>query len=261
MNNHNGRPKLAYHDEEFLQSPEARSVRMLSEYLAPLRQFRRSRIRDTVGFFGSARIQESGPFSNYYQDARALAESITEWSDSLHHSSRRFVVTTGGGPGIMEAANRGATEAGGKTIGLNISLPFEQAPNPYISPELSLEFGYFFLRKFWFAYLAKALVVFPGGFGTMDELFEILTLVQTRKLHKEIIVVLYGESFWKEIFNFEALAKYGMISPQDLNIFQMADTVDGAFEILREGLTRLYLTPEAMAEPDVAPAIAKTRNE
>jgi uncharacterized protein (TIGR00730 family) len=202
-----------------------------------------------VTVFGSARFAEDNP---YYVLARRVSQEIAK---------KGFTIMTGGGPGIMEAANRGATEAGGKTIGLNISLPFEQAPNPYISPELSLEFGYFFLRKFWFAYLAKALVVFPGGFGTMDELFEILTLVQTRKLHKEIIVVLYGESFWKEIFNFEALAKYGMISPQDLNIFQMADTVDGAFEILREGLTRLYLTPEAMAEPDVAPAIAKTRNE
>jgi uncharacterized protein (TIGR00730 family) len=190
-----------------------------------------------------------------------LAGKVTQWSDSLPHHNRRFVVSTGGGPGIMEAANRGAMEAGGKTIGLNIRLPFEQLPNPYISPELSLEFGYFFLRKFWFAYLAKALVVFPGGFGTMDELFEILTLVQTRKLHKEMIVILYGSAFWKEIFNFEALAKHGMISPEDLNIFQFADDPDSAFTILREGLTRLYLSPEDMAEPDIAPGIAHTRNE
>lgn len=255
------RPPLAYEDAEFLQSPEARSVRMLSEYLKPLRVFRRHKIRDTVVFFGSARISQDGPMAEYYEAARGLAGKVTKWSDSLHHSSRRFVVSTGGGPGIMEAANRGASEAGGKTLGLNIRLPFEQAPNPYISPELSLEFGYFFLRKFWFAYLAKALVVFPGGFGTMDELFEILTLVQTRKLHKEIIVLLYGSEFWKEIFNFEALAKHGMISPEDLNIFQFADDVDTAFELLRDGLTRLYLTPEGMAEPDVTPAIAHTRNE
>jgi uncharacterized protein (TIGR00730 family) len=255
------RPPLAFEDAEFLNSPEARSVRLLSEYLKPLRQFRKHKIRDTVAFFGSARIAQEGPMAEYYEAARGLAGLVTKWSDGLHHTNRRFVVTTGGGPGIMEAANRGAMEAGGKTVGLNIRLPFEQMPNPYITPELSLEFGYFFLRKFWFAYLAKALVVFPGGFGTMDELFEILTLVQTRKLHKEIIVLLYGSAFWKEIFNFEALAKHGMISPEDLNIFQFADDVDTAFGLLRDGLTRLYLTPEGMAEPDVAPAIAHTRNE
>jgi uncharacterized protein (TIGR00730 family) len=252
---------LAFEDSEFLHSPEARSVRILSEYLKPLGVFRKHRIRDTVAFFGSARINPEGPLSQYYEEARILAGKVTQWSDSLPHHNRRFVVSTGGGPGIMEAANRGAMEAGGKTIGLNIRLPFEQLPNPYISPELSLEFGYFFLRKFWFAYLAKALVVFPGGFGTMDELFEILTLVQTRKLHKEMIVILYGSAFWKEIFNFEALAKHGMISPEDLNIFQFADDPDSAFTILREGLTRLYLSPEDMAEPDIAPGIAHTRNE
>jgi uncharacterized protein (TIGR00730 family) len=261
MNDKFVRPPLAFEDSEFLHSPEARSVRILSEYLKPLGVFRKHRIRDTVAFFGSARINPEGPLSQYYEEARILAGKVTQWSDSLPHHNRRFVVSTGGGPGIMEAANRGAMEAGGKTIGLNIRLPFEQLPNPYISPELSLEFGYFFLRKFWFAYLAKALVVFPGGFGTMDELFEILTLVQTRKLHKEMIVILYGSAFWKEIFNFEALAKHGMISPEDLNIFQFADDPDSAFTILREGLTRLYLSPEDMAEPDIAPGIAHTRNE
>ncbi len=255
------RPPLAFEDQRFLLSPEARSVRILSEYLNPLGVFRKHRIRDTVAFFGSARINSDGPLSEYYDAARQLAGKVTKWSDSLPHSTRRFVVSTGGGPGIMEAANRGASEAGGKTIGLNIRLPFEQQANPYISPGLSLEFGYFFLRKFWFAYLAKALVVFPGGFGTMDELFEILTLVQTRKLNKEIIVILYGSAFWKEIFNFEALAKYGMISPEDLNIFQFADDPDTAFTLLRDGLTRLYLSPEEMAEPDVAPGIAHTRND
>ena len=255
------RPVLAFEDEKFLHSPDARSVRILSEYLKPLGVFRKHRIRDTVAFFGSARSHPEGPHSEYYEAARILAAKITVWSDSLPHANRRFVVSTGGGPGIMEAANRGAIEAGGKTIGLNIRLPFEQMPNPYISPELSLEFGYFFLRKFWFAYLAKALVVFPGGFGTMDELFEILTLVQTRKLHKEIIVILYGSAFWKEIFNFEALARHGMVSAEDLNIFQFADDPETAFTLLREGLTRLYLSPEEMAEPDIAPGIAHTRNE
>jgi uncharacterized protein (TIGR00730 family) len=256
-----GRPPLAFEDTQFLLSPEARSVRILSEYLKPLGIFHRQRIRDTVAFFGSARITIDGPMGEYYQAARLLASKITTWNESLPDSNRRFVVSTGGGPGIMEAANRGATEAGGKSIGLNIRLPFEQTPNRYISEGLSLEFGYFFLRKFWFAYLAKALVVFPGGFGTMDELFEILTLVQTRKLHKEIIVILYGSAFWKEVFNFEALAKHGMISPEDLNIFQFADDPDTAFTLLRDGLTRLYLSPQEMAEPDVAPGIAHTRNE
>ena len=255
------RAPLAFEDSEFLHSPEARSVRILSEYLKPLGVFRKHRIRDTIAFFGSARIVPGGPLEEYYEGARELAAKVTRWSDSLPQHNRRFVVSTGGGPGIMEAANRGAMEAGGKTIGLNIRLPFEQLPNPYISPGLSLEFGYFFLRKFWFAYLAKALVVFPGGFGTMDELFEIMTLVQTRKLHKEMVVILYGSSFWKEIFNFEARAKHGMISPEDLNIFQFADDPETAFTLLRDGLTRLYLSPEEMAEPDIAPGIAHTRNE
>ena len=261
MSNEFVRPPLAFEDAKFLLSPEARSVRILSEYLKPLSIFRKHRIRDTVAFFGSARITDDGPLREYYDGARVLAGKVTAWSDALPQSNRRFVVSTGGGPGIMEAANRGATEASGKSIGLNIRLPFEQTPNRYISEGLSLEFGYFFLRKFWFAYLAKALIVFPGGFGTMDELFEILTLVQTRKLHKEMIVILYGSAFWKEIFNFEALAKHGMISPEDLNIFQFADDPDTAFTLLRDGLTRLYLSPQEMAEPDIAPGIAHTRNE
>jgi uncharacterized protein (TIGR00730 family) len=255
------RPPLAFEDSEFLLSEEARSVRILSEYLKPLGIFHRHRIRDTVAFFGSARITQDGPMGQYYEAARLLAAKVTVWSENLPDNNRRFVVSTGGGPGIMEAANRGATEAGGKSVGLNIRLPFEQTPNPYISEGLSLEFGYFFLRKFWFAYLAKALVVFPGGFGTMDELFEILTLVQTRKLHKEMVVILYGSAFWKEVFNFEALAKYEMISPEDLNIFQFADDPDAAFILLRDGLTRLYLSPQEMAAPDIAPGIAHTRNE
>ena len=252
------KPPLAYEDDEFLVSPEARSIRILSEYLGPLRQFRREKVRDTVVMFGSARISPEGPLSRYYAECRELAKRITLWSDGLPTTTQRFVVATGGGPGIMEAANRGAFDAGGISVGLNISLPFEQTPNPYITPTLSMEFGYFFMRKFWFAYLAKALVVFPGGFGTMDELFEILTLVQTKKLHKPMVVLLYGTSFWKEVFNFEALAKYGLISPEDLHIFQFADDVDTAFNILRNGLTRLYLTPEE--ESEMTPGIARTQN-
>jgi len=252
------KPPLAYQDDEFLVSQEARSIRILSEYLGPLRQFRREKVRDTVVMFGSARISLEGPLARYYVECRELAKRITLWSDGLPTTTQRFVVATGGGPGIMEAANRGAFDAGGISVGLNISLPFEQTPNPYITPTLSMEFGYFFMRKFWFAYLAKALVVFPGGFGTMDELFEILTLVQTKKLHKPMVVLLYGTSFWNEVFNFEALAKYGLISPEDLHIFQFADDVDTAFNILRNGLTRLYLTPEE--ESEMTPGIARTQN-
>src|SRR5512138_1825725 len=185
----------AYQNETFLNSADARPLRILSEYLEPLSHFRRQRIRDTIVFFGSARLPEDGPMGRYYQDARTLARLVTEWSNSLENSTRRFVVCTGGGPGIMEAANRGAQDAGGKTIGLNIGLPLEQWPNPYITPELSFDFHYFFMRKFWFAYLAKALVVFPGGFGTLDELSEILTLAQTQKLESKILIVLYGPDY------------------------------------------------------------------
>jgi uncharacterized protein (TIGR00730 family) len=178
---------LAYRNGAFLESRDGRALRILSEYLHPLSHFRQEKVHDTVVFFGSARIHEDGPMSRYYREARELARRVTEWSDGLENSRRRFVVTTGGGPGIMEAANRGADDAGGKTVGLNIGLPFEQSPNPYISPALCFEFHYFFMRKFWFAYLAKALVVFPGGFGTLDELTELLTLTQTRKLEKDIV--------------------------------------------------------------------------
>src|SRR6202790_853455 len=227
---------VAYKNDAFLDSPAARSLRILSEYLEPLDHFRREQIRDTIVFFGSARITEDGPMGNYYRDARELARRLTEWSDSVTHSTSRFVVCSGGGPGIMEAANRGGSDAKGKTVGLNIGLPFEQLPNQYITPELSFEFHYFFMRKFWFAYLAKALVVFPGGFGTMDELMEILTLAQTQKLAKKILIVLYGSQYWKEIFNFEALVRYGMISPEDLELFQYADDPESAFKLLRDGL-------------------------
>jgi uncharacterized protein (TIGR00730 family) len=182
--------------------------------------------------------------ARYYEDARRLAQLLTHWAKKIPTKQHRFVVTSGGGPGIMEAANRGAYEAGGKTIGLNIRLPFEQAPNPYITPSLNFEFHYFFMRKLWFAYLSKALVVFPGGFGTLDEMFEILTLTQTHKLAKKITVVIYGREYWKKVFNLDALVDTGAISPKDLELFQMADTPEEAFELLRQGLTENYLAAE-----------------
>jgi uncharacterized protein (TIGR00730 family) len=245
------RPPLAYKNEEFLEGPDSRPLRLLSEYLEPLSHFRRQRIRDTIVFFGSARIREDGPLGQYYNDARSLAAMVTTWAKTFRERTYRFVVCSGGGPGIMEAANRGATDARGKTIGLNIGLPFEQLPNPYITHELNFEFHYFFMRKFWFAYLSKALVVFPGGFGTMDEMFEILTLAQTKKLAKKITIVLYGSAFWKEIINFDALVKYGTISAADLELFHFADTPEAAMDILKKSL----METAAVAEPEV-PAIS-----
>ena len=202
--------------------------------------------------------------SRFYEDARRLASMLTQWASALPGKRRRFVVTSGGGPGIMEAANRGAFEAGGKTIGLNIRLPFEQYPNPYITPDLNFEFHYFFMRKYWFAYLAKALVVFPGGFGTLDEFFEILTLAQTQKLAKKIIVIVYGKEYWSRVLNLQALADSGAISPEDTNLFQFADTPEEAFECLKEGLIKYHLQPQAKppaSEPpstEDGPEIAKT---
>jgi uncharacterized protein (TIGR00730 family) len=251
----------AYKDDTFLETSAARSVRILSEYLSPLDRLSKSMIRDTVVFFGSARVGEEGhPLSKYYRDARILARKVTEWSEGLE-KPWRFVVTTGGGPGIMEAANRGAHDAAGNSIGFNIGLPFEQYPNPYITPELSFEFHYFFMRKFWFAYLAKALIVFPGGFGTLDELTELLTLAQTHKLDKKMVILLYGTSFWKEILNFDAMARYGVISPEDLNLFQFADDPDEAMAILTAGLTEYYLKPSGPlpASELKVPAISQTR--
>jgi uncharacterized protein (TIGR00730 family) len=202
--------------------------------------------------------------ARYYEDARRLAFMLTEWTKTIPSRRHRFVVTSGGGPGIMEAANRGAFEAGGKTIGLNIRLPFEQTPNPYITPSLNFEFHYFFMRKLWFAYLSKALVVFPGGFGTLDEMFEILTLAQTEKLAKKITVVVYGSDYWKKIFNLQALVDTGAISPKDIDLFQFADTPEQAFEILKQGLTENYLIPEAAGgrrpeistEPELMPGVS-----
>jgi uncharacterized protein (TIGR00730 family) len=253
------RPPLAYKNEDFLKGPDSRPLRIISEYLEPLSHFRRQRIRDTIVFFGSARVTEDGPLGHYYKDARTLASMVTTWAKTFRERTYRYVVCSGGGPGIMEAANRGATDARGKTIGLNIGLPFEQFPNPYITNELSFEFHYFFMRKFWFAYLAKALVVFPGGFGTMDELFEILTLVQTKKLSKKITIVLYGAAFWREIVNFDALVKYGTISAEDMQLFHFADSPEQAMEILRAALSETV--PEAevpaishSAKPDETPS-------
>jgi len=255
------RGPLAYKDAAFIDSSHGRSVRILSEYLEPLYRFRTNNIKDTVVFFGSARTGEQGPLAKYYEEARETARLVTEWSESLPANAWRFAVCTGGGPGIMEAANRGAADAHGKTIGLNIGLPFEQLPNPYITPGLSFEFHYFFMRKFWFAYLAKALIVFPGGFGTLDELTELLTLAQTRKLDKKIVIILYGSQFWKEILNFDALVRYGMISPEDLDLFEWADDPASALRILKDGLTKYYLEPEKpLPQPELEiPAIAQTR--
>jgi uncharacterized protein (TIGR00730 family) len=231
---------LAYEDAEFTRSDDARPLRIIAEYLDPLRRFRRAGIHDTIVFFGSARLTQDGPLGHFYDEARELARLITHWSKNLQSHLHRYVVCSGGGGGIMEAANRGASEAGGRTIGLNISLPHEQKANPYVTRELNLEFHYFFMRKLWFAYLARALVVFPGGFGTLDELTEILTLAQTRKLASPIPVLLYGSAYWREIINFEALVRHGMIAAADLDLMRFADTPTSALDMLRT-----CLTPEA----------------
>ena len=293
---------LAYLNPDFLNSPDGRLLRILSEYSEPLSRFRREKIQDTVVFFGSARFaslstaqealtilekpgsaKPAGPkdqpgsqdkdelqaalkrahaavqMARFYEEARTLAKMLTEWTTTLPGKRKRFVVTSGGGPGIMEAANRGAREGGGKTIGLNIRLPFEQMPNPYITPELNFEFHYFFMRKYWFAYLAKALVVFPGGFGTLDELFEILTLAQTQKLAKKIVVIVYGKEYWNRVLNLEALADSGAISPEDTKLFNFCDTPEDAFETLKDGLTRYHLDQHAArAATEEGPEIAKT---
>ncbi|BDG02906.1 LOG family protein [Anaeromyxobacter oryzae] len=242
---------LAYQNREFLDSDGARPLRILAEYLAPLEVFRRERIHDTVVFFGSARLSPDGPLGHYYEEARALARLVTAWSKSLPSGAHRYIVCSGGGGGIMEAANRGASEAGGRTIGLNIGLPREQRPNPYITRELCFEFHYFFMRKLWFAHLARALVVFPGGFGTLDELAEILTLQQTGKLTRRTPVLLYGSTYWNEIVNFDALVRHGMISREDLDLFTFADDPATAL-----GLLQSWLRPEPEA---VTPAFASSR--
>jgi len=244
------RTPLAYHDLAFLDSDEARPLRILAEYLEPLAAFRRERIHDTIVFFGSARLSESGPLGRYYGEARELARRCTEWSLSLPNESLRFVVCTGGGGGIMEAANRGAADAGGRSIGLNIGLPHEQRPNPYVPSDLCFEFHYFFMRKLWFAHLARALIAFPGGFGTLDELMEMLVLSQTGKLARRIPVLLYGSTYWQEIVDFEALVKYGMIGRDDLALFRFVDDPATALRILQQ---------ELRVEPSVkAPDFAKS---
>jgi uncharacterized protein (TIGR00730 family) len=281
---------VAYLYREFLESPEARPIRILSEYLEPLRRFKEQKIQDTVVFFGSARVdsreraeralqtlrargvpnadeqyqrelkksRKALEWARYYEEARELARLLTAWTLSLQSENHRFVVTSGGGPGIMEAANRGAREGGGKTIGLNIRLPFEQGANPYITDGLHFEFHYFFMRKFWFAYLAKALVIFPGGFGTLDELFEILTLVQTDKLSKQIGVVLYGREYWDQVLQLQPMAEWGAIAEKDLELLNYFDTPVDAFEFLRDHLIAHHLEPTSEQEA-ATPGIAKTR--
>jgi uncharacterized protein (TIGR00730 family) len=281
---------LAYLNEEFLETAEARPIRILSEYLEPLQRFKEQKIQDTVVFFGSARVDsreraeralatlrargardadlqyqtevsktsKALEWARYYEEARELARLLAAWSTTLQSENHRFVVTSGGGPGIMEAANRGAREGGGKTIGLNIRLPFEQDANPYITDGLRFEFHYFFMRKFWFAYLAKALVIFPGGFGTCDELFEILTLVQTDKLSKKIGVILYGSDYWDQVLSFGPMAEWGAIAEADLELLHRADSPSDAFDQLQGHLIAHHLEP-ATAQEAAAPGIAKTR--
>ena len=230
------RPRPAYRDDSFLESDGARPLRILAEYLRPFQVFQRERVRDTVVFFGSARLAPDGPLGRYYDEARELARLLTAWSKGLPSTAHRYLVCTGGGGGIMEAANRGAADAGGRTIGLNIELPHEQRPNSYVTHELSFEFRYFFMRKLWFAHLARAMVVFPGGFGTLDEMSELLTLSQTGKLDRPIRILLYGTAYWNEIIDFEALVRHGMIDRADLGLFQFVDDPATALKLLQAGL-------------------------
>ena len=247
-----------YNDFNFLNSPDARPARLLSEYFGPLRLFRQMRIKDTIVFFGSARIpspeeaprlKASNPedssgllsLAPYYDDARELAFRLTQWSKGLKNRKHRFIVTSGGGGGIMEAACRGAREADGYAIGLTVSLPYEPQGNPYTTERLDMEFHYFFMRKFWFLYLAKAMVIFPGGFGTLDELMELLTLIQTGKIRKKLPVIIYGQEYWDNIINLNLLAEIGTISRKDLTLFRFSDSVDDAFDFLTKELTKTHL--------------------
>ncbi len=227
----NGR--VAYRDASFLESDEGRPLRILSEYLSPLSVLRRQRVHDTIVFLGSARLDPQGAFGKYYAEAREFARQVTLWSQSLSNCGDRYLVCTGGGGGIMEAANRGAADAGGRSLGLNISLPHEQKPNPYITPELQFQFHYFFMRKLWFAHLARAMVIFPGGFGTLDEMFEVLTLSQTGKLNRPVITLLYGSDYWREILNVPALVKHGMITAKDAALLRFTDSPEAALTILK----------------------------
>jgi len=271
-------PRVAHEDRLFLESTPARPVRILGEYLHPLTQFRKEGIGDTIVMFGSARIQPHDlalaalrrlvrrkpsarqkarhqaalreahnvlAMSRYYEEARQLSRRITAWALTLGSHPRRFVICSGGGPGIMEAANRGAIEAGGKSIGLSIELPREQFANPYISRELSFNFHYFFMRKLWFAQVAKALIVFPGGFGTMDELWEMLTLLQTGKLPKRNLILIYGRKYWDEVLNWRAMVRWGTVNEEDLKLLQFADNVDDAFARIRKGLQKYHMKLES----------------
>lgn len=262
----------AYHNLPFLNSADARVIRLLAEYLEPEARFAKYNIKDTIVFFGSARIKakrdataeynalksadpkatpnfatklraaiHAVEMSKYYEETVQLSRMLTKWSMSLGFEENRFTVCTGGGPGIMEAANKGAKQAGGYSVGLNISIPFEQFVNRYVTPQLSFEFHYFFMRKFWFAYLSKALIVFPGGFGTMDELFEMLTLVQTGKIKKNLLVVIYDEKYWKNLINFDMLIEQGMISKTDMNLFQFCSAPEEAFDVITKHFERHYL--------------------
>lgn len=277
MKRHSPKPPKAYKDLEFLNSPDARIVRMISEFLEPQSRFRKARIKDTIVMFGSARIRPRNEtleklreaesalrksrrptkmlltslrdaeiqvqMSRYYDDAVELSRLLTSWSKKFS-APRRFVICTGGGPGIMEAANRGAALAKGESIGLNISLPFEQFANDYVTKELNFDFHYFFMRKFWFVYLAKSLVIFPGGFGTLDELMEVLTLLQTKKVKKPVSVVMYGAEYWKKVIDFDELVAHGMITRDDLQLFRFLDTPEEAFKYLKNFLTATYLTED-----------------
>ncbi len=264
-------PVKAYQNEEFLKSPAARTIRILSEFYEPKDRFEKNKVLDTIVFFGSARIiseKESKKFLNkvkreyagkrnfkqkikeaerllnnsrYYEEAVELSRRLTEWSKEISNGGSRFIICSGGGPGIMEAANKGAKLAGGKSIGLNISIPYEQFVNKYVDPELSFEFHYFFMRKFWFAYLAKALVVFPGGFGTLDELMELLTLTQTGKIKKKMKIVVYGKEYWSKVINFDALVEAGTVSKKDLKLFDFVESVDEAFNLITEHFDKYYL--------------------
>ncbi len=257
----------AYRNEAFLNSRDGRPLRILAEYLEPKSRFDHDNVDDTIVFMGSARtlsheqaeanlkkvVSESGDIaaahialkmSTYYEAARSLAFRLTQWSKALDSIEKRFVVCTGGGPGIMEAANRGASEARGVNVGLTISLPNEQFDNAYITRGLSVHFHYFFMRKFWFYYLAKAVIVCPGGFGTLDELFELLTLVQTRKMTKPMPIVLFGTEYWREVINFDALVKHGMINAADVSLVHRTDSVDDAYDYIVKHLTR-----DALGQP------------
>ena len=265
--------KLAYKDPIFMESLPARPLRILAEYIDPINRLRRARVGDTIVMFGSARIQPRDKalatlkkvkhaakrrrthewktkivaaksmvdMSRYYEDARELSRRITAWAMTLGPHPRRFVICSGGGPGIMEAANRGAAEAGGSSIGLSIQLPHEQLPNPYITPELNFCFHYFFMRKLWFAQMAKALIVFPGGFGTMDELWELLTLLQTNKLSSHHLILIYGRKYWDKVLNWRHMVRSGTISEADYNLLQFADTVDEAFDRVRSEMETHHL--------------------